>query len=561
MASCKEQVYSNDYFDFLLDYQGIFFIPSPDECVQKIDKDYGILHYSREGQAPLSAGAYTYSAIPKCFGLIDQTALETSGIIRLQNQPVLSLKGNGVMMGFLDTGIDYQNPLFRYADGSSRISFLWDQTIRDGTPPEGILYGAEYTKEEINRALLSDDPLELVPSNDTNGHGTFVAGVACGGEDVTNDFVGAVPNAEIAVVKLKEAKPYLREFYFIPEEVPVYQENDIMLAISYLNRKAQEKNMPLVICLALGTNMGNHGNGGILSRYLNDVGDRRAHIVVAATGNEANTQRHFKGRVLDDMNYEDVEINVEEDMEGFFVELWAAAPELFAVSVRSPTGEEIPRTPVRTGTSQVYRFIFERTTVTIDYRFELLQEAYQLVYIRFAAPKRGLWVVRVYPQSTVSGEYNLWLPMRQMSAANVFFLRSDPDVTLTMPATVRNVITAGGYNHRSGSIYQDSGRGYTITGNIKPDFAAPAVDVYGPGLRNGFMTVTGTSAAAAITAGACAQILEWGIENGEIVALSTATLRNLLIRGTKRTEARSYPNREWGYGILDVYHAFEEIRR
>lgn len=560
MASCKEKVYSNDYFDFLVMYSELAYWPLADGCIQRISEEYAILYYPGEGLLPFEVNKYTYSSIPNCFGLLDQTALEVSGILRLQNQPVLSLKGNGVMVGFLDTGIDYQNPLFRYADGSSRISYIWDQTIEDGVPPEGILYGAEYSREDINRALSSENPLEIVPSKDTNGHGTFLAGVACGGEDPANDFIGAVPNSEIAVVKLKEAKTYLREFYFVSEEVPLYQENDIMLAIAYLNSKAEELDMPLVLCIALGSNMGGHGDGGMLNSYLNYISTRRKRGVVIATGNEANTRHHYQGKIQPDMMYEDVEINVETDMEGFFLELWAGAPEVFSVSVISPTGEEIPRIPVQTGASQVYRFVFERTTVSIDYRFEVTQEANQLIYFRFMKPRRGLWVIRVYPQSIVTGEYNMWLPMRQITGGEVFFLRSSPDITLTMPSTARNVITAGGYNPQNGAMFQDSGRGYTITGQVKPDFVAPAVNIYGPGLRNNYVRYTGTSAAAAITAGACAQILEWALVDGNIQNFSNAALKNMLIRGTRKTEDRSYPNREWGYGILDVYQAFEALR-
>lgn len=143
-------------------------------------------------------------------------------------------------VGFIDTGIDYRNQVFRYSDGSTRIFRIWDQTVRSGKKPEGIGYGSEYTRVQINEALQQEDPLLVVPSMDTNGHGTFVAGVTCGSEDIANQFIGAVPLAEIAVVKLKEAKPYLRDFYFIPEGVPAYQENDIMMAVSYLDGLARD---------------------------------------------------------------------------------------------------------------------------------------------------------------------------------------------------------------------------------------------------------------------------------------------------------------------------------
>ncbi len=551
MADCREQVYSNDYFDFIVPYEEAAQIPPTGACIQRIDEEFDTYYYPRAGLPPLRIGNYTYMSIPKCYGLLDRTALEASGIIRMQTQPALALKGTGVMVGLIDTGIDYMNPIFRYADGSTRITRIWDQTIQDGTPPEGIIYGAEYTDEKINEAINSDTPYDIVPSKDENGHGTFLAGVACGGEDIANDFIGAAPNAEIAVVKLKEAKPFLREFFFIPDGVPVFQENDIMIAVSYLNDLAAARNMPLVICLALGNSSGSHGKDGHLSSYLNDICGRRKRSIVIATGNEAGTRHHYKGSINDNMECEDVEINVEEDMSGFFVEMWADAPELYAVSVISPTGEQLPKIPVRAGASEVFNFIFEQTTIIIDYRIETKETASQLVFFRFQQPKKGIWTIRVYPQSVINGRYNMWLPMRQLTDGNVFFLRSNPDTTLTSPSYASQVITVGGYNAANRSIFADSGRGFTTSGAVKPDFVAPAVNVYGPGLRQNYITLTGTSAAAAIATGAVAQVMQWGIVDGNNPYISNAGIKNMLIRGTSKFNDRNYPNEEWGdYGNI-----------
>lgn len=560
MADCTEQVYSNDYFDFIVPYGVQMEMPLPETCVQRISEGYDIFFFERVGIPPLLIGNYTYLSIPKCYGLLDTTALEASGILRLQNQPVLSLKGRGVLVGFIDTGIDYTNPLFRYSDGSTRIAGIWDQSIMDGKRPPGILYGAEYGPDEINLALNSDNPYEIVPSRDEDGHGTFLAGVACGGEDAENDFIGASPASRIAIVKLKGAKQYLRDFYFVPDGVLAFQESDIMMGVSYLDRLANDLNMPLVICIALGNSIGSHGKDGPLSSYLNLMCTRRRRSVVTATGNEANARHHFQGQINMDMQYEDVEISVEQDMDGFFVELWAEAPELYEVSVISPTGEILPRVPVSFGGTGVLDFVFEGTTVTVDYRIETREAANQLIYFQFERPKQGIWTLRVYPDSLVTGRYNAWLPLRQFTNGNVFFLRSSPDITLTSPGNASQVITVGGYQLSNENIYPDSGRGYSASGEIKPDFAAPAVNVYGPGLRRNYITYTGTSVAAAITAGAVAQIMQWGLVDQKKPSLSNAEIKNMLIRGAKKSSVRNYPNREWGWGALDVYGAFEVMR-
>lgn len=546
MSNCRQQIHSNDYYDFIVPY-GV----GPEQitvsgCTQRISEDYDIFYFPREGLPSLSIADYSYTTIPKCYGLLDTTALEASGILRMQNQPVLSLKGDGVLIGFIDTGIDYTNKLFRYADGSSRIVRIWDQSITDGETPEGILYGSEYTKEVIDRALASENPYDIVPSRDVNGHGTFLAGVACGNEDAEADFIGAAPQAQIAVVKLKEAKQYLREFFFVPEGVPAYQENDIMMGVAYLDYLANVLNMPLVICIALGNSIGSHGKNGPLSGYLNFICTRRRRSIVVAGGNEANSRHHFQGRIAEDMSYEDVEVTVENDMSGFFLEMWANSPELYSVSVISPTGEQIRRVPVRENASETFRFVFEKTVVMIDYRIETREEANQLIYMRFIAPKRGLWVIRVYPENIINGSYNMWLPMAQLTDGKVYFLRSNPEITLTSPSNARQVITVGGYNAVNQSMFADSGRGYTISGEIKPDFAAPAVNIYGPGLRGDYIRFTGTSAAAAVTTGAVAQIMQWALVELNSPRLSNAGIKNMLIRGTGKSNDRSYPNREWG---------------
>ena len=147
---CEEAVYSNDYYDFIKEY----ILESRGEplncCVQNLDSTFDIVYIPREGNPPLSINNYSYNAIPGCYAPMDESALEVSGILRLQNQPTLGLRGQGVLVGFLDSGIDYENQVFRNSDGSTRIMAIWDQTDRSGTPPKGFVYGTEY--REIGRA-------------------------------------------------------------------------------------------------------------------------------------------------------------------------------------------------------------------------------------------------------------------------------------------------------------------------------------------------------------------------------------------------------------------------
>ncbi len=556
---CTEAVYSNDYYDLIVEFNNrreLFALPL---CVQDINNQYLVGYWERTGLPPFSMRNYTYAAIPKIYTTLDERAMEASGILRIQNQPVLSLKGQGVLVGIIDTGIDYQNPVFRNLDGTTRIAAIWDQTIREGPAPAGFLYGAEYTDERLNEALASDDPLELVPSVDTDGHGTYVASLAAGGASPANEFIGAAPFSTIAVVKLKEAKDFLRDFFFIRPGATAFQENDVMAGVAYLDQLAYELNMPLSLCISVGTGWGSHGGTNPLSNVLDTVVSKRMRVVSIAAGNEANKRHHFYGNISENGAFENVEINVGSGVSGFTVELWSEISEVFTVEIVSPTGERIPKLS-RQETFREYTFVFEGTTVTVDKNISFASNDFQVIFLRFSAPIQGIWSIRVYAVDVIQGVYQMWLPMQELTDGEVFFLRSNPDTTITIPGNTRFPMTVGGYDVRTNSIYLDSGRGYTINGIVKPDFVAPAVEVVGAGLRDNFVARTGTSAAAAITTGAAALLLEWGVVQENYVRITSADIKSLFIRGAARDPGRLYPSREWGYGRLDLYEAFNSLR-
>ncbi len=550
--TCKRAIYSNDWYDLMLRNEDVVPQPGLVDCVINIEGDYQMWYFERGLLPEINYTTYTYSAVPKCFTPLSEQALDVSGILRIRQQPNLALTGENVMIGIIDSGIDYTDRAFRYEDGSSRIVALWDQSNENGTPPADYYYGQEYTQETINRALASDDPYLIVPENDPVGHGTAVAAVAAGSENPVTGFSGAAPFADLAVVKLKEAKPYLKNFYFIPEGVPAYQENDLMLAVDYLNRLALARGQALVILVALGTNNGAHGGETYLASFLDDVGQRRRRVIVTAAGNEANARHHYYGEIADRENYATVEVNVERAMNGFFAEMWSREPDLYEIAVVSPAGERLSRIASERQGRREYVFILEGTTLTVDYRIVGTRTANQMIFLRFERPSKGVWKILVYPKNYVYGTFHMWLPISAFLESSVYFLSSNPDVTLTVPGTASTPMTVAGYDDRSGALYLDSGRGYTTDGSIKPDFAAPAVNVEGPeGMEH-----TGTSYAAAITAGAAAMFLEWAVARGNLPAANTADVKSEFIRGAVQTPGMLYPNREWGYGKLDLARTF-----
>ena len=242
--------------------------------------------------------------------------------------------------------------MFQDESGNSRILAIWDQTIQDGVAPEGFYYGTEYKRDDINRAIKSDNPYDIVPSRDTNRHGSKIASVAAGSKIASGyTFLGAAPNCDIVVVKLKEAKKLLKDYYFIPNNVSAYEETDIMLALKYVESFAITFRRAVVICLGVGTNTGDHRGSSFLAGYMNSVALKRSRAIVVWGGNEGNAAHHFNGRLFNNpdggINYKDVEIRVGENCEGFFLEFWGGIPDIFNIIIRSPGSESTP--PLRLG--------------------------------------------------------------------------------------------------------------------------------------------------------------------------------------------------------------------
>lgn len=561
---CRERILSEEYRDFIVSelQEDVFAEKFPGEtCSQETGFFYNMIYIEKEQADPIRFDQYPYNSVPKCYTLIDSEAMTQSGITQVQNYPTLSLQGSGVLIGFVDTGIDYQNPIFRNLDGSTRIVGIWDQTIQEGEPPEGMFYGTEYREEAINTALRSENPLTVVPSRDENSHGTFLASLAAGGVNEDNQFIGAAPDAQIAMVKLKPAKRYLKDFYLIRTDAPCYQENDIMLGITYLNQLAERLNLPLVICIALGTNMGSHTANSPLASMLDVFGNVANRATVIGGGNEANGRHHFLGQAQNQNDVKQVEIRVGDNVTGFCMELWSDPLNLLAVSVISPSGEQTYRFPIRSEETGSYTFVLERTTITIDYKVFVERLNAELVFFRFLAPTSGIWKVVVEPVQVEEGQFHMWLPITEFLENEVYFLQSNPDYTITEPGSTISGMTVAFYDGSNNSIAIQSGRGYTRSERIKPDFAAPGVNVLGAVLRNQFAERTGSSVAAGITAGAAALIMEWVVYRLQQKTIDSTQIRNLLVLGTEKRPNEMYPNREWGYGTLNVYNTFETIRR
>lgn len=557
MAICREAVISNDYKGFGLPNRG-----NDEElqalldasCVRRVSENlaFAYFYYPVEQEG---GREFPFGIMPKCYGLLSEEELAASGVLQVRESPYTNLYGSGVLLGFVDTGINFAEEVFRNADGSTKLAALWDQTLElsvteesssgdesgaasgengtgEGSRAEAF-YGQVFSGEQLNAALQSEMPYSVISSRDENGHGSAVARAAS----------AVAPLAAIAMVKLKQAKPYLREFFQIPEAAFCAAEDDIIYGVEWLLALARQEERPLVLCLALGSNQGNHTGQTVLSGYLDNVAQIPGVCVCTAAGNEGGSGHHFLGRVTGD--YEEVELSVGEGVEGFTTELWAVEPDLFTIEIISPAGEVIPRIQGRPTFNRQYRLYFEGGTIWIQSNLYDQSVGLQGIWIRFAGTAPGIWRIRVYAEGEFSRGYHMWLPITPFLEGETAFLRPHPYTQICDPGAAREVLTFTAYDVISGALYPRASYGYTADDRIKPDLAAP----------QGEERYAGTGLAAAFGAGSAALLYDAAIQRAEYIVLDTLIIKRLFIAAAER-ENRAYPNREWGYGTLDVYGVF-----
>ena len=521
--------------------------------------NYIVLHINEEDIETVAPTGVSsgFRLFPTVLGLLGREELTASGITQAQEDPALNLRGQGVLVGIVDTGIDYLNGAFRNPDGSTRVRYIWDQSISGNPPQPGYLLGTEYTMARINEALASPQPRDLVPHRDTAGHGTFLASLAAGGAQ--GPLLGAAPQSELIVVKLRRAGRYLRNRYLVPEsQEHAYSASDLMLGVNYIIERATALGRPVSICIGLGTNYGGHNGFDPLEEYLSRLSTRTGVAISVAAGNEALARHHYYGHMESAGEIHQIGIRAEGTPDSFGMQIWNFGTERLSVSVTSPGGEVVGRVPARPGGNMTSQLILERSRVSIEYYFPLPGSGSQVSWIRIVDPTPGVWTVSVYGDIITEGSFDAYLPMTGFVSPGVEFLNPSPDRTITLPGSAMTVLTVGGYDSHINSLYADSSWGPTRLPLLSPDLCAPAVTVQGM-YPIGSGTMTGTSVAAAIAAGASAQMLQWGVVEGNDPAVNTGLIRSYFTLGCLRDPGIQYPNNQWGYGRLNLYNVFAQM--
>lgn len=531
---CDKMLISEQYLDLITGESTANYLE--DQC--RISLGTGLyLNFYRlpPGSDPATLYSYfPFRQIPIVYGLAqdfsNQIALEATGIAAVSRRPFNPLTGAGVLIAVIDTGIDYTHPAFRRGDGSTIIESIWDQTIN-----------RSYARQEIQDALNSG---ERLPITDPTGHGTYIAGIAAGQPDVNTNFSGAAVGSNLICVKLRPAKNNLRDFYGIPSDVPAFNSADVILGIQYAFAKADELSRPVVILLALATNLGAHDGTDPVELYLGRVANAAGVCVVTAAGNETGSGKHYSASLTDE---DIVEFFVAENESSVLLNIWGRDPDLFSLSLESPIGNIVERLPRSAMRLNRYQLPGETSQVSIRY----YGQGSPCSYVRLDAPTPGIWRLHVYGDTIINGTYDIWLPIQNFGRSETRFLRPSPFGTVTVPGTQPRVITVGGYQPLTNSIYVNSGRGPNRDGAQRPSFVAPAVDVYGPSGAS-YRSIPGTSAAAALTAGAAAQFLQRGITQGNDLEMNTLSIQAQMNRCATRKPGETYPNNSWGHGALDI---------
>ena len=505
----------------------------------------------REDRIEELAGIPEVEFIEKPKSLYFQTDVgrQVSCIDAVQTAPY-NLSGRGILIGIVDSGIDYENPDFRNEDGTTRVVSLWDQSIT-GRPPSGYATGSEYTRDEINAALAEPDRTarsRIVPSRDASGHGTAVAGIAAGNGRGSEGrmYRGAAPEAELLIVKMGTPRP---------DGFP--RTTELMLGVDYVIRKAFELRRPVAVNISFGNTYGSHDGTSLVERFLNDISDTWKNVICIGSGNEGTTAGHASGRVSDEEETVQ-ELAVQEREPALNVQIWKSYVDEMDISIVSPSGERVGPFREILGPQ---RFILGNTELLIYYGEPKPYSVRQEIYISFIPLQSyvdgGVWRIILTPGRIVDGTYQMWLPAQTALNVGTAFLRPNSMSTLTIPSTAALAVTVAAYDARTFSYADFSGRGpaavYEGIGVPKPDLAAPGVLVNAPVPGGGYRAFSGTSFAAPFVTGSAALLMEWGIVKGNDPYLYGEKVKAYLRRGARELPGYdTWPNALLGYGVLCV---------
>lgn len=504
------------------------FVESLGGKFQDLGYSFAIIEIPTDKLRDLSvSNTIQYIELPKSLYEQDRESNRASCVSELA--PDFKISGKGILVGFIDSGIDYTHPAFMDNQGNTRIEYIYDLSAG----------GNVYNKQRINEAIKSKNPFSIIPSIDNTGHGTHVAGIACAGGRINEQYIGVAPDSSIAMVKAGRGVAILS--------------SQIMQGIKFLLDKSKELDIPLVINISLSTNDGAHNGSSLLEQYIRTIANLERVAIVIAAGNEGDAGHHAGGDLTKTQRET---FNVASDEKSIVMNLYKSILPNISVNIINPTGQSTGNIVIQGGYIQG-AIGKDRYDIYIagSKPFELNSEIKIILSGRNEFLLQGVWTLEINVLNEYLGRYSIWLPVLEGLNPNTRFLEPIQFNTLGIPATVDNIIAVGSYNYRTNNLSSFSGRG-EIIGSIRPDLVAPGEEIEGPAPNGRYDTKTGTSMAAPQVAGICALMMEWGIIQGKDPYLFGQRLKYYLIRGARRRRSDViYPSPSWGYGEVCVFNS------
>lgn len=556
-----------NYDNYLVEYDGDIIgevTKYPNIYVTIINDKYAIITVGKNVEINLEQLQFktiVYVKTAEMFTLDEISPVLASQASFLQLNLPLDLTGKGVNIAIVDTGIDFLNEEFMDEKGETRIELIWDQSILSNIEddnkvvPFGTIYSKNQIQSAINAKRQGKDPYEIVPSKDIIGHGTNMCGII-GGRGVNPVLKGVAPDCNFVVIKLIEDYSFKAQFDI---SIPIFNITVIFAALEFLNKYLLMYYKPMTIYCPLGSNLGTHKGNGILDQFIESVCMRSGVAFVTGAGNQRVSGEHTSGIIPAVGESSLFELDVSPNQKDIWIEIWVEAPNIASLTILSPAGESTGIINPMINTVELYKFIVEKSSIKINYFFPEERTGDQLMRVRFYNLQEGIWTFILTGNSILDGRYNAWIAQNGITIGKTTLIPADPYGTVTNPGNGRTIITAAGYNQNNNNIINYSGMASKENYVNVIDVAAGAVNAITVAPDNTIATVNGTSVSAAVVAGACALMFQWGIIEKNDPFMYSQTLKAYIVRGTVKRSGDVYPNPQWGYGILNILTLFQNI--
>ena len=495
-------------------------------------------------------------------------------------------KGNGTLIGIIDSGVDFKHADFRNANGTTRLVEYWDLNCVSGcTPPTGYTNGSLYNQQQINAAITSGSST-ITP--DEYGHGTCIAGLAGGNGFSTTDrkFAGIAHQAQFLVVDL----------------TPYFYSNDIITGIEYLIRRSNELGKPIAINVSFGSSFGPHDGSDVYSTTIDQMlQNETGKALVFAAGNDGNKLMHLRHQSTNATQEQSTWFQKAANMGDIYYQLYADNGEFenmkyrIDVDVRNAQGiyqkanvslsykniKNLPATTYDTirnaagqvlGTAFLYSYQYNANTTHVSYSIRPAA-GYTSAMWRFSTQGNGL--VDIWNREALKMNYNT----DSINSSELAATYTRPDNNISIAGgfnCAKNAITVGSYVNTNaftfagqtvtgtkGARQKESSSGITRDERIKPEIMAPGAIVVGPKVATlpgnaNLATIdglhryaAGTSYAAPFVTGALALYLETNPDATQ--AEIQMHIKNSAVTDAFTGTGAAIPNANWGYGKLDVY--------